>query len=398
MEYNSEINNIFVIDDEENICNALKRALMINNYNVKSFLSSEDAISYLEKNDKEIPELIITDYQLKGRTGLDLLEKIKIKYPDISVILITGYGDKKLAVESLRFGADDFLDKPLNIDDVMTAINKIASKRASNFELFEKNNLLTSLDIELKSKHLQLIQSGKLAALGQLAASITHEINQPLSGISMGIDNIMKKVNKNTASEEYLTNKCENLMLYIERIKSVISHIRIFSREQSNKKSEKFNILKSLQNALAMIKTHFINHNIKIVNEWNDKEYNIFGNEYKLEQIIINLIINAKDAVSEKLEQLKKTENLQNYMPEIRIKIDQDNKYIFIKIEDNGNGISKESLDKIFIPFFTTKPEDNGTGLGLSIAHSLIKEMGGEIRVDSELGEWTKFLIKFEQA
>jgi len=248
---------------------------------------------------------------------------------------------------------------------------------------------------DAKTKQMQIIQSGKLAALGQLAAGIAHEINQPLSGISMGIDNIIKKLRMKTANEEYLNDKCNRIMEYIERIKSIIEHIRIYSREQSSHEFHRFNIISSIQCALSILKTQYSNKNIKISTEWQKNEYSIIGNEFKLEQVILNLMSNAKDAVFEKKEKSNKSGVSQIYQPEIIIRVFEEKKTVCLEIEDNGCGIPEENIEKIFEPFYTTKIAEKGTGLGLSITFSLIEEMNGEISAASKIGEWTKFSMKF---
>jgi len=256
-------------------------------------------------------------------------------------------------------------------------------------------------EIRMRGLHEQLSHATRLKSMGEMATALAHEINQPLAGISMSIDNILNKLIKKTLKDDYLQNKCDNMMKYIERIKSIIEHIRIFSREQRDHQSVKFNILSSVKNAISMLKTQYSNHNINLKIEFDESvEYIILGNEYKMEQIILNLLSNAKDAVDDKFERLKKTGALEQitqgaYKKEIRLSLVKNMDNIEVVIEDNGCGIQKDNFSLIFDPFFTTKIADKGTGLGLSITHSLVEEMHGEIAVESVIDEFTRFTLKF---
>jgi PAS domain S-box-containing protein len=275
------------------------------------------------------------------------------------------------------------------------AVTAFSFKKCFFATVFDDITEMKKKESEVKHKQIQLIQSGKLAAIGQLAAGIAHEINQPLSGISMGIDNIIYKLKSNILKEDYLENKCESLISYVDRIKSIIEHIRIFSREQKNEQLKKINIIDSINNALMMLKTQYTNHNIEIIFNPKKDKYIIVGNEYKLEQIILNVMTNAKDSVNEKYEILKKENKESDYQRKIELSINETDSEIIIMIKDNGIGISKENIDEIFVPFFTTKLEDKGTGLGLSITNSLVEEMNGIIKVDSHENEGTSFIIAF---
>ena len=128
--------------------------------------------------------------------------------------------------------------------------------------------------------------------------------------------------------------------------------------------------------------------NLKIDLDKNIPHIN--GNKYKLEQVILNLLTNAKDEIEE-----KQTNSNSSYHKEILIKTYTKNQNTILEVKDNGNGISKDNIKKIFDPFFTTKDPAKGTGLGLSIIYGIIKEINGEIAVESELGKFTTMRIIF---
>ncbi len=256
------------------------------------------------------------------------------------------------------------------------------SKDITSRKNFEKDRVI---------QEQKLMQVQKLNALGELSAGIAHEINQPLSGILMATDIIKIKLKEDIIDKEHLKEKMHNINDYINRIKKIIEHVRIFSRDQKDVNIEEFNINESITNALSLIKGQYKNHNININLKLSSSLPKLKGNVYQFEQIVLNLISNSKDALEEK----EKIMNIKEFKKEIKLKTVYDNKNIFFEIYDNGMGISKENIKEIFNPFFTTKDTDKGTGLGLSISYGIIKEMKGSINVESEYKSYTIVKINF---
>ena len=193
----------------------------------------------------------------------------------------------------------------------------------------------------------------------------------------------------NKLDDNYLENKCNELFDDIDRIRNIIEHIRTFSRDQSSSKLEKLNVNEIIENSLNLIQTQYKNHNVFINLQLSNQIGFTVGNKFKLEQVILNMLSNAKDALEENAIKSKDSQNGKT----IKIKTSADKNNIFIEIEDTGTGIPPELQEKIFDPFFTTKSIDKGTGLGLSISYGIIREMKGEISVESEPGEFTRMKI-----
>ncbi|QKG79629.1 tetratricopeptide repeat protein [Tenuifilum thalassicum] len=245
-------------------------------------------------------------------------------------------------------------------------------------------------EIKKQEKQQQLLaQKSKLESLGTLAAGIAHEINQPLGGISMGLDNILMRLSDKSYSEEYLKEKLSSLFENVERIKKIIDHIRYFSRTQKPVAFTSVNLNDVVNSALFMVTTQFENHGIEVQKSLDENLPFITADKYKLEQVLLNLLSNAKYALDDKAK--KTTES--NYRKRIKINTWQDRDNIYLSVWDNGTGIPKNYVEKIFDPFFTTKSEEKGTGLGLSISYGFIKDLLGDIRVESEPGEYTLFEI-----
>jgi len=270
----------------------------------------------------------------------------------------------------------------------------ISEMRKVEEEIKELNRRLEARVKEELNKRIEqqqlLIQKSKLESLGKLAAGIAHEINQPLAGISMAMDNILFKLSMDKCSKDYLDKKINSVFNDIDRIRHIIEHVRTFSRDQKSILMEKIDINETIRKALSMVQTQYKNHNIEVILDFKDRLGFAIGNKFKLEQVTLNLLNNAKDAVEDRED----AGNEINYKKQIKIKTFSNPDKIFIEIEDNGTGIPQENLDNIFDPFFTTKEPEKGTGLGLSIIYGIIQEMKGEIAVISEKNKFTKFLIK----
>lgn len=264
---------------------------------------------------------------------------------------------------------------------------EIEERKRIEKEIKELNRTLEKRVKEELDKHKKqqqlLIQKSKLESLGKLAAGIAHEINQPLGGISMSLDNILQKMNSNQLDNKYLNKKFDSLFEHIERIRRIIEHIRIFSRDQQSVIFEKIDVNQTIRDAVSMVQTQYRNHNIDLSLELEETAGFTLGNKFKLEQVVLNLLNNAKDAVEEKASVKL------DYDKKINLKTYSKRKKVFIEIKDNGTGISKENLEKIFDPFFTTKDADKSTGLGLSIIYGILTEMKGDIIAESEQDEYT---------
>ncbi len=275
---------------------------------------------------------------------------------------------------------------------VLTFVSDISARKKTDEELKKLNRTLEQRVqeelLKIRKQQEMLIQKSKLESLGELAAGIAHEINQPLGSISMGLDNLLIKLKSGEITEEYANRKSESMFRDIDRIRSIIDHVRVFSRDQHNATLEPISINQVILNALSLISRQYDNKGIELQVKYTSRKDLTLGNKYKFEQVIMNLLSNARYAVME-----KDKAGIKGYEKLIKISTFANRKNCGLIIHDNGTGIPENIIDNIFDPFFTTKKEEMGTGLGLSIIYGIIKEMKGEIKADSKEGKHTRLVV-----
>ncbi len=233
-----------------------------------------------------------------------------------------------------------------------------------------------------KQMERKLIHTERMAGLGEMATGIAHEINQPLNTISLSLENIFLEIKtKKTIDEKYLQDKSDKVFENILRIGNIIDHIRAFSQDHDDYILTLFDINDSIKNAISMVSEQYKHKAIDIRISLDKKIQPILGNTYKFEQVILNLLTNAKDAVEEKKKTL--IPHVQDRKV-VNISTHQDDQVIYVEVKDNGIGIKASEIDKIMLPFYSTKKAGQGTGLGLSISFGIIKEMGGNIEIQSD--------------
>ncbi|WP_020676587.1 ATP-binding protein [Geopsychrobacter electrodiphilus] len=260
------------------------------------------------------------------------------------------------------------------------SFNQMAQNLAqSRNELREWGNTLerkvSDRTEEIKAMQAQLVQAAKLASLGELVAGIAHEINNPLSGILMFSSLAIKSPDLSPQVKENL----EVIVSETRRCAKIVSALLEFSRESIPEK-QPCSINQILNETLKLVSKQELFHNIKVKSQFLDSLPDICADSAQVQQVFFNMMINAGQAMEGR------------GVLQLSTELGGGNQSIIIKIIDNGVGISKEHLDKIFDPFFSTKGE-KGFGLGLSISYGIIKNHGGEIQVQSQIDEGTKFTI-----
>ncbi len=265
--------------------------------------------------------------------------------------------------------------------------------RISPSEYLGKSALLvTSSDITKRLlAEQQLIQASKMATLGEMATGIAHELNQPLSVIKTASGFLIKKVKKEEAIKEaILRTMAEEIDSHVDRASKIINHLREFGRKSEVKK-EAVQVNEALEKAVDIFSQQLKLREIEVIRELQANLPPVLANSNRLEQVFINLLINARDAIEEKIEKTGE----RSLSKKITLKTSARSGTVIIEIGDTGTGIPAAVLDKIFDPFFTTKKVGRGTGLGLAISYGIVQDYDGDIRVETVEGEGSNFIIQF---
>jgi histidine kinase len=259
----------------------------------------------------------------------------------------------------------------------------------------EKVYLVTTSDITQRLEtEQQLIQASKMATLGEMATGVAHELNQPLSVIKTASQFFMKKIRKKEKIEDdILFSMTEEIDAYVDRATKIINHMRQFGRK-SDSTLEKVQVNMVLEKALEILGQQLKVRGIEVICDFEDDLPMIMADFDRMEQVFINLLINARDAIDEHWQ----SKLHQKGDKRITLKTKSGPREITVKISDTGSGIPDSIIERIFEPFFTTKKVGQGTGLGLSISYGIIKDCKGSIQAVSHKNEGAGFIIKFPVA
>lgn len=372
-----------VADDEPDLLRFLKSQLS-RHYEVVECVNGQQAV---EKAGESLPDIILLDMMMPEKDGLQACREIRANplTRSVPIILLTARADEETKLAALGAGASDFLPKPFSTTELHVRIKNLVESYQFQRHLARQNTALESTIDQLKETEMQLVQTEKMASLGRMSAGIIHEINNPLNYATTGLYTLRNKAKYlvETQREEY-TEVLKDVEEGIKRVKTIVSDLRTFSHPDAGQ-CDPVLVTDALAAALRFLS-----------NEWRDRvqietqieaQQTIYANRSKLVQVLMNLLQNSLDAMKEK--------SFGDEQPTIQITGRVEDGISRLSIRDNGPGITKEHLDKIFDPFYTTKDVGAGMGLGLSICHRIIKESGGKITVKTEPGRFCEFALEF---
>ncbi|QGY41994.1 PAS domain S-box protein [Pseudodesulfovibrio cashew] len=246
---------------------------------------------------------------------------------------------------------------------------------------------------EMIEKDAQLIQAGKMKSLGEMSAGVAHEINQPLNAIKMGSEYLamMQEQDLAVSKEDFLQVVAE-ISAQVDRAAEIIDTLRSFGRK-SDLIEELVDINQPVRAVLSMVRRQFELDNIRFELDLTEGLPKVSAHSNRLQQVIFNLVTNARDAINDCSSPMDAVCDRR-----ITIRTGKSEGKIYTEIEDTGAGIREEDQHKIFEPFFTTKEAGQGMGLGLAITYGIVKDYGGDIRINSDNKKGTVFRMQFPAA
>lgn len=399
---------ILVVDDEECV-RQLFADYLGETYSCAAAADAQEALEFLSR---EPFALVVTDMRMPGLSGIELLRKITERYKDTAVIIVSGIDRTQRVMDAIRVGASDYLVKPCELDVLTISVERALERRmllrnARRYkqDLENRNAELARQKTEMERLQSQVLQAEKMASLGQLAAGIAHELNNPAGFIYSNIDVLKHYIERlkrclSTCDEVALPPEAtarisaikkeidyDNIVAdlssilsdcYIgaERIRDVVQNLRLFSR-LDEAEFKRIDVNEGIESTVRLLSGYYKSGTITLTHDYGDlPQINCYAAQ--LNQVWMNLLANAAQAIGAA-------------EGEVHIKTWCEERTVIVSISDTGPGMASEQLKKIFDPFFTTKPVGEGTGLGLSISHGIIERHGGKIKVDSAPGQGTTF-------
>lgn len=253
--------------------------------------------------------------------------------------------------------------------------------------------IATTADIsEQVTTEAQLIQAAKMATLGEMSAGVAHELNQPLNAIHIGSDFLRKLAERGeTPTPDVLVKVSSEVSTQVERAAEIINHMREFGRKSSHEETQPIDLNVPIKGIFTILGQQLLLRQIRVVLELKEDLPRVMGVLNRLEQVFINLVMNASDSMVEKREDSL----FKEFDAVLTIRTFQQDGNVVAEVQDTGLGVPGNLKNRIFEPFFTTKELGKGTGLGLSISYGIVKDYGGVIEMESEEGRGTTFRLTF---
>jgi signal transduction histidine kinase len=410
---------ILIVDDNADM-RRLLADLIGKRYRIRLARNGAEA---LERVRDQIPDLILTDVMMPVMSGTELCSAIKSdpQFSRIPVMLLTSKAERDMKIKGLELGADDYVTKPFHPRELLARIESLVRLRVLQHELSIRNALLESTNKELESTLLelreagsQLVQAERLAAVGELAAGIAHEVNNPvnfavnalrtLQREIASVESVMSrlyaidwsdpsqleakvaelhKIQDSLEFDEVAETIAELLSIAtegLERTTRLVGDLRDFAAPSDGVRMD-MDVRRGLESTLQLINHNIREASIEVVTQFDDDLPLIPGDSGSINQVFLNLLKNA-------------TESLVNRGGVISVAARQDNGSIVVEIRDDGPGIAEEDLPEVFEPFYSTKSAGSGTGLGLSMSRRIVMEHEGTIEVASSSGAGATFIIR----
>ena len=437
---------ILIVEDDPAHVEAICRSLKDADGSVK-LLVAGSLREYREMAAAEPPDIVLIDLNLPDGQAVEILPFFDDPFVPVDslppagepamtgsdhmppeagpfpVLIMTSFGNERVAVDALKAGALDYIVKspesfsemPRIVDRVLREWRLRMARKQAEEKVRASNDVLQALNRQLQENQQQLIQSEKMASIGQLAAGVAHEINNPIGFVKSNLGTLAEYVGffkkllvlqdqlitplevaapsdckglleqvRSLREEEdldFVMADVDNLLAEsidgIQRVQDIILNLKSFARAGESKRVEA-DINEGIESTLKIV--------------WNELKYKCQVHKNlkslpripcypgQLNQVFMNLLVNAAQSIPES--------------GNIHISSESDGQCITVRVADTGAGIPPEVMGRIFDPFFTTKGVGKGTGLGLSISHGIIQKHGGTIEVESQVGDGTVFTIR----
>ena len=384
---------LLVIDDERPILEMLKLLLSSEGYDVLMAENGKEGLEIFEKEGGEI-NLVITDIKMPEIDGLEVLHRIKAIDKDTEVIVVTGHGDIDFAIAALKYGASDFINKPIRFEALILALERAKQKIAMSRQLkdYTKNleKKIEERTLELRQAQEELMENERLATIGETVAGLAHYIKNILTGLRGGM--YMVDVGMAKEKPRMLQDGWGMVHRNIEKVSDLVLDLLKYSKDRIPEPTL-FNPNEVVSEGIELMREKANQHGVKLSTDLDPNLKEVFLDQNGINDVLLNLISNGIDACLYDTN----TSKVWEVTVKTRLETDaQSGEVILFQVIDNGAGMTDEVKSKLFSRFFSTKA-GRGTGLGLLITQKIVNEQGGEISVESDVGRGTTFSVRFKR-
>ncbi|MEM1296278.1 MAG: ATP-binding protein [Verrucomicrobiota bacterium] len=359
-------------------------------YELHQATSVRSAVEILSAPSETGFDIVLLDLTLPDSEGTTSLSAIQQADPSIAVTVLTGLDEKGLGIRLIKAGAQDFLPKSeLRPELLLRTITHAVERKRSQGELRSVNSKLASANQRLSDAEKHLIQSEKLESLGRLAAGVAHEVKNPLAILQMGVDFFQRR---SDAEDKTALAMLSSMKDAIERANTIVLGMVDLSRPAETEFANE-DINELVRKALEMVRHEFISNNVTLQVELLENLPIVAVDRNRIEQVLINLAINAAHAMGE-LDGHAGTLRVRTMLGEVQHspheegsrhfdRLRQRDEIVVVEFRDSGPGIPPDKIHQVYEPFFTTKPTGKGTGLGLSVVKGIMQQHKGSIHMEN---------------
>jgi two-component system, NtrC family, sensor kinase len=363
---------VLLVDDEVDFLTSLSQRLQLRGVPTLSASNGPDALEIL---DRKPVDVVVLDVRMPGMDGIEALRHIKERHPRVEVVMLTGHADLDTAFEGMRFGFFDYLTKPVQLPELIAKIED-AFRRRRGEEVAGGETFTGKLQ-----QHM--IVADRLASLGELAASIAHEINNPLAVIAESAGWLRSRASRAEVGPDELRGA---VSLALDKIESAIDRasrisqnfLRFARAPDAQVRDLDLGELASEVRDLTVRTAAHADIEVAVTRD-PGADLSLTSDPYQVRQVLLNLVTNAIQAIGRE--------------GRVELAVDGRPDEVSVSVVDDGPGIPPEHLERIFEPFFTTKEEGHGTGLGLAVSRGIVEKLGGRIEVDNRPGSGCTFRL-----
>jgi len=395
MKYKQSL-KVLVVEDSA-LDRRMLESMLLESSDMTSLLKSSDSLEgAMQLLVKHTFDVVILDLNLPDSHGESTLLKLTNKYPSVAVVINTGAYEDELGLDTLSFGAQDFLVKgKYNAYVLHKALQYAVERKRVEHELISAYR-------KVKEAQSQLIRSEKMKVVGGLASGVAHEVKNPLATLLYGITYLSQTFSE---KDPNVDSVLANMKEAISRANDIVTDLLNFASLTSlEKKNVSLNDV--VEKALGLVRHEFSKNHISVIKKIEKFLPDVIVDRNRIEQVLINLILNAVHAMPEGGEMIVRaysrtlSEDLED-MPQLRRdEFRPGETIVVLTVEDGGCGIPEDKIDQIFDPFFTTRRGDGGVGLGLSVSKNIMDIHEGCIFVENkhDSGARATLIFKAESA